>query len=105
MRWLHYDKPDRNDHTDGGLLIFHDPDLDRGGVCPEQDATVFLIRLFNEKRVLHVASRMVRREVQGGEIVPVVFNLRALSDFKAIAFEHFGDQPLGLSDRVEAPLW
>ena len=47
--------PSRADDPDGGLGVFHHPDLLRRGVRSQQDVRVF----FNEKSVLHISCGVV----------------------------------------------
>ena len=61
----------RRKRTDGRLLVFHYPHLHAGGMRTQQHIA------FHKKSVLHVAGRVVFREVQGRKIMPVVFNFRA----------------------------
>lgn len=60
-------------YPDRRFLRLHGAYLNGAGVGTEQDVGVF----FDEERILHVACRMFRREVQGREYVPVVLYLRA----------------------------
>ena len=49
------------EHTNGGLLLFHHTSLNRTGVGTEDDVWMCL----DKERVLHVAGRMIVREVHG----------------------------------------
>jgi len=53
---------------------------------------------------MHRARRMVDRNVQRLEIVELILDLRAFSDFEAGAAEDLLDAQPGLGDRVQAAL-
>src|SRR5690606_3251138 len=48
-------------------------------------------RRFDEERVLHIASRMIWREIEGGEVVPVVLDLGTLRHGESTTLEHPSD--------------
>ena len=66
----------RTDDADGRLLLFHHTGLYGWGMCAKQYIGVVL----DEEGVLHVTGGMILGEVQGGEDVPIVLDLRSLSD-------------------------
>ena len=63
--------PPRANHADRRFLTLHRAHLDRTGVRPQQDIRVFA----DEKRVLHIAGRMLGRKVERREHMPVVLDL------------------------------
>ena len=73
--------------SDGRLLIFHHTYLHGGSVGAQCDVWIF----FDEKGILHLASRVIFGEVERGEIVPIVFNLRSFGKVEADAFEYLND--------------
>ena len=64
--------PAGTDGPDRGFLVFHHPNLNRGGVGAEKDIGI----LHDKEGILHIAGRVLRREVQGGEDMPVVLDFR-----------------------------
>src|SRR5579863_10350526 len=54
------------------------------------------------KRILHVARRVVRRNIKGVEIVIFGFNLRAVQYGEAEGPEQVFNLPLDLRDRMQA---
>ena len=77
----------RTNHTDGRFGCFHDTALDRTGVGAEDNVGV----LFNEESVLHVACRMIFREVHGRKHVPVIFDFWSVCKRKSQAGEDVND--------------
>ena len=71
------------DHANRGLLLLHGAHLQRGGVRAEQHIGVQL----DEESVLHVAGGVLLGEVEGGEDVPVVLDVRALHGGEADVLE------------------
>ena len=70
------ENPAGEDHPDRRLCRLHRADLYGGGVGAQQD-----IRIpGNEEGILHIPGRMVGCEVKGGEIVPVIFDLRTVGN-------------------------
>ncbi len=76
----------------------HQPDLHRGGVGAEHDLSRFAE--VDIERVVHVAGRMPRREVQCAEVVPLVFDLWALCHPEAQPDEHVFQLFHGLGDEM-----
>ena len=76
-----------DNHTDGRFGCFHDTALDRTGVGAEDNVGV----LFNEESVLHVACRMIFREVHGRKHVPVIFDFWSVCKRKSQAGEDVND--------------
>ncbi|MNQ71462.1 hypothetical protein D3C85_861300 [compost metagenome] len=77
----------RGDDADRRLLAHHGADLHRAGVGPQHLALArFRIRL-QEEGVVHFPRRVLRREVQGGEVMEVVLDVRALGHSEA----HLGE--------------
>ena len=58
------------------------------------------LRRLHEEGVLHFAGRVVRLEVQGVEVEPLGFDLRAFGDFPAHAHEDVADAVLQRGERV-----
>ena len=58
------------DDPDGRFLVLHRTDLNRTGVCAQQDVRIFR----DEEGVLHVAGRMFGWKVQRREDVPVILD-------------------------------
>ena len=75
----------RGDDADGRLVGLHHADLHARGVGTQQHirGLVDIGLLADKEGVLHVACRMVEREVQGGEHVIVVLNLGTFGDGEA----------------------
>ena len=73
-------------YADGRFGVLHHTALDRGGVGAQKHIGITLY----EEGVLHVACRMVGCEIQRGEHVPVVFNLRTFCHGESEAGE-YGD--------------
>ena len=71
----------RRDHTDRRTVHLHVARLDGTGLGTQEDIRIGL----NEKRILHVACRMVLREIERSEIVPIVLDLRTVGNGKADA--------------------
>ena len=63
--------PSWHNNANGRLSRFHHSHLHTARVCAKNS-----IRLtFHKKRVLHITSGMLRREIQSREYMPIVFNL------------------------------
>ena len=71
---------------------------------PKQNAIVSVGGGLNKKRVLHVPGRVVRREVEGGEVMPVVLDFGSFSYVKPITLKYSSNEPKRLGNRVEASL-
>ena len=69
--------PARRHHADRRLGLLHHADLDRRGLAAEQDIVL------DVEVVQRVAGRMLGRDVQGDEVVPLVLDLRAVGDAEA----------------------
>src|SRR5665213_2965849 len=70
--------PTRADDADRWFLFFHYPGLHAAGMRAQEPVRI----LMNIKSVLHITRRMIRRKVQCGKIVPVVFYLRTFCNGK-----------------------
>src|SRR5215203_2597345 len=69
----------------------------------KQEAPALLARYrrsIDVKRVMQVHRRMIRREIQRREVVPVCFHLRPHSDSKADAAEDFDNLVHHAGDRM-----
>jgi hypothetical protein len=51
----------------------------------------YLIAFADKEGILHIARRVFLREVQGREVMPVVFNLRPFGHHKTKAFKNIDD--------------
>ena len=89
----------RND-ADRGVALEHGADLDRRRVRTQDFPHALGIRL-HEEGVLGVARRVPFREVQGVEIVEVIFHVRTFRDGKAPVREDHGEFFHHLGDRVQ----
>ena len=92
----------RNDAV-GRLTRFHGADLHRRGMRAQQQPRAILA-LGEIERVVHLPGRMLGRDVEGGEIMEIVLDVRPLSDGKthiAKYRHHFIEH---LADRVDAAL-
>ena len=88
----------REDGPDGRLLPLHLAHLNGAGVGAQQDVRVGV----DKERVLHVARWMLGREVEGGEDVPVVFDLRSFGHCEAEPAKDVDDLIFDDGDRVPA---
>ena len=79
----------RHDEPHGRVSAFHFPNLNRTGVGPEQDVWISLY----EEGVLHVAGRVLWREVEPTEDVPIVLNFRAFRHGKAHVLKNLDNFP------------
>src|SRR5258705_11153352 len=61
----------RTNNPDGRFLFFHYPRLNAAGMRAQEPVRIFM----NIKCVLHVPCRMIFRQVECCEIMPVVLNL------------------------------
>ena len=89
----------RADHADGavGRTGLHGTSLYRRGLGPHEE---FIGQI---ERVLHVAGRMILRQVQGLKVKIIVFDFRAFGDFKAHAHEDLFDLTQGERHRMQMP--
>jgi len=84
----------RRDDADRRLAPRHAANLHRRGVGAQQAA------IREIEGVVHGARRMVRREVQGLEVVPVVLDFRAIGDLVTQALEDRHDPSQGARYRM-----
>ena len=89
-----------HDHADRRLLRQHGADLHRRGLRAQHRRRPVASRRQIE-RVVVGARRMVRRNVQRAEIVPVALDIRALGDRAAHGAEDRGDLLHGAADRMD----
>ena len=80
----------------GGCLSDHRADLHRRGVRAQQAAVREI------ERVVHRARRMMRREIQRLEVVPVVFDLGTVGEVEAEPREDLVDALERARDRMQA---
>jgi hypothetical protein len=71
------------DDPERRLLAHHRADLHRRGVRAQQHAPPLAIRPVEIEGVVHRPRRMILRDVERGEIVPVVLDLRTGRDREA----------------------
>ena len=71
----------------GWFLLFHHPGLHAAGMGSQQPVGV----LMDIKSILHVPGRVILRQIQRGEIMPVVFDLRTFGNGKTQAAENMND--------------
>ena len=89
------------DHPQRRLLVQHVAYLATGSMRAQQPC--FAAAVGREiEGVVHRARRMVRREVQGFEVVPVVLDLGAVGEFVTEAAEDLGDALQRTADRMQA---
>src|SRR5690606_8018750 len=88
------------DHAQRRRVLLHEAHLHARGVGAQQPALAALVGAHVEG-VVHGPRRMVRREVQGLEVVPVVLDLRAFGQLVTHAGEDVGDALQGAADRVQ----
>ena len=84
------------DHAQRRRVVTHVAHLYAGGMRAQQAA------IAEVESVVHGARRMVRREVQRLEVVPVVLDLRPFRQLVAQPAEDAGDALQGAGDRVQA---
>jgi len=75
----------RRDDPHRRLLSLHHADLHRRGMSPQQPAVAKV------KRVVHGPRRMIGRNVEGFEVVPVVFDFRTIFNREAGGAENLLD--------------
>ena len=91
----------RADNADGRLLVLHDAALVVGCMRAEQDILSYVVGvLLDEERVLHIASGVIGCEVELGEHVQVVVNLRSFCQSESHTLEYVDDLVLDDVERV-----
>ena len=90
--------PAGHDEAHGRPLRLHRPDLHGRGVRPQQRV------LAQVERVLHVARRMIARDVEGLEVVVVALDLRTLGDREAEPGEDRDDLVVDARQRMQRSL-
>ena len=78
----------RGDDPDRRLLALHGPDLYRRRVGPQKLALTGLVGRQIEG-IVHLPGRMFGRDIEGGEIMEIVFDIAALGDGKTQISENF----------------
>ena len=95
-----------HDGADGRFAREHVSDLRRRGVRAQQQIVLRIVVIFaNEERVLHIARGVLRREIERGEIVEVVFELGSVGHGETEAEEHLLDLFKCECDRVQRSEW
>ena len=92
------------DDPDRRFGFFHRPDLDRGGMGAQDQTLARRAGAGQIERVVHLARGMFRRNIEGVEIVKIVFDIGAFGDGKAHLAEDrdaFVHRP---ADRMETAL-
>ena len=84
------------DDADGRTLLFHRAGLDAAGVGTQQPIGM----LMDIKGILHVPGGVIFREIQRGEIVPVVFDLGTFGHGKTQSAEDMHDLVADEGDRM-----
>ena len=79
--------PARHNDAQGQFALFHLPDLHIAGMGAQQPVWILLY----VEGILHIPRRVVLRQVQGSEVVKVVFNLGAIGNSKTKATEYLDD--------------
>src|SRR3546814_3490149 len=93
----------RRDDADRRLRRLHGADLHRRGVGAQQHAAA--VRLLRQvEGVVHLPGGMFRRDVEGGEVVEIVFDVRSLGDGEAHLAEDGDHLVRRLADRMDAAL-
>src|SRR5664279_3705805 len=84
------------DDPDRRLLFFHHPGLHAAGMGAQQPVRIPM----NIKCVLHVPRRMIFRQVEGSEIMPVVFDLGSFSNGESEPAKNLDDPVSHQADRM-----
>ena len=86
----------------GGGLPFHGANLYRGSMGAQKQAIAqrFVLLVGDDKRVLGIARRVVRRKIQRFKIVVVGFHFGSDTDRVAHVFENTDDFLHGANQRV-----
>ena len=94
----------RHDHPIRRRAGLHGADLHRRGMgAQDQAARVGAVGPGQIEGVVVLTGRMVGRNVEGGEVVPVILDVRALGDAEAHIAQDGDDFLDDLADRVDAP--
>ena len=93
--------PARRDQAEGRPARQHGADLHRRGVGAQKLAHAVFIGI-EEKRVVHFARRMLVREVERGEVMEIVLDVRAFGDREAHLGEDGDDLVHDLQGRMHA---
>ena len=88
----------------GGVRVLHGADLHRRGVGAQHHAALPSGARRQVEGVVHLPRRMLRRDVERGEIVEIVLDVRALRRREAHLAEDRDDLVDGLADRMDAAL-
>ena len=93
----------RHEDADRRFLGLHHAHLNRAGMGAKHFWRRAFLRV-EEEGVMGFARRVTFREVQRGEIMPVILNVRAFGDGEAHIAEDSGDLFEDLHDRVQLAL-
>ena len=93
----------RHEDADRRLLAHHGAHLHRARMCTEHFRQR-VVALLQEEGVMCLARRVAFREVQRGEVVPVILDVRALCHAEAHVAEDRGDLLENLHNRVQRAL-
>ena len=86
----------RTNNPDGRFLFFHYPRLNAAGMGAQEPVRVFV----NIKCILHIPRRMIFRQVERCEIMPVVFNLGTFRNRKSKSSEYLYNAVSHNADRM-----
>ena len=75
----------RSDDAERRLLVFHDVNLHRRGVRPQNHI------LFNIKGVLHIAGGVILGDIQGFKIIIIGFDFGSFFDLESQTVKNGGD--------------
>ena len=79
----------RHDHPEWRLAALHFPHLDGTGMGAQQEVGIPL----DEEGVLHVPGRVLFREIESGEDMPIVFDFRTIGHGETHPIEDGQDLP------------
>jgi hypothetical protein len=96
--------PAGGDDPEGRLAGSHGADLDRARVGAQEEGLALGVARLEVESVLHLPRRMLGRDVERLEIVPVVLDVRAFGDREAHVGEDRDDLLGDLRDRVDPSL-
>jgi hypothetical protein len=88
--------PTRHQHPNGQFPFFHFADLYTTGMRTEYPIRILL----DIERILHVAGRMMGGQIEGSEIVPVIFDLWSFGNGKPKLLKDGNDLVLHAGHRM-----
>src|ERR1700712_2905456 len=93
--------PTRTNNSYGRFLGFHNPCLHTAGMGSQQPVRIFIYI----KCILHVPGGMIFRQIEGGKIMPVIFNLRTFGHRKSESPKNFNDAVSDKTDWMPGARW